>query len=323
VAATQDVQPDASQDGEEKKSWQAYQQRQQAKLEKRTRELADQAVQLARLEVAQRQKQAQWARRLHRQQSDIESQRMALLTEQSAWLSKQRERIEAAREAPPTDPAASLLAAFDLTAPTSPAAPTPVEQPQQTVAAPAAVSQSTPAAASQSTPAAASQSTPAPATPLTTAQPTAPADVTQPSEPADVVPPTADATALDVAADTPQPPAVPPASIATEAERKAALAAFRRGRQQLEMRQYADAVVALQEVVGIQPQDPLAHYLLALAHHQNGAQTAADQHISTGAELEQQDPIANWGRAMQRYQGRPRLWLERARARAKKNLLNR
>jgi hypothetical protein len=371
-AATQDVQPAANQDSEEKRSWQAYRQRQQAKLDKQTRELADQAVQLTRLEVALQQKQAQSARRLQRRQNDVKSQRMALLAEQSAWASKQRERTEATRTARPADLAASLEAAFDLTAPSSPATPTPVEQPQQTAANPPAASESTPAAVSESTPLAAPQFTPpaapqftpaaattepqliassdripvspadstpptaaedatpttiqeeapvdvAPARPLTTAQPAAPAEVTQPSEPADVVPSTAAATALDVAADTPPPPAVPPAAITTEADRKTAFAALRRGRQQLEMRQYADAVLALQEVVGLQPQDPLAHYLLALAHHQNGDQTAADQHIWAGAELEQQDPIANWGRAMQRYQGRPRLWLERARARAKKD----
>ena len=74
----------------EKRSWQAYQQRQQATLDKRTRELADQAVQLAGREVAMQAEQSRWARQLQRRQRDIESQRLALLAEQSAWVEQQR-----------------------------------------------------------------------------------------------------------------------------------------------------------------------------------------------------------------------------------------
>ena len=104
-----------------------------------------------------------------------------------------------------------------------------------------------------------------------------------------------------------------------DAARKAALAALHRGRRQLGAGRYADAAVTLQEAVTYQPHSPLGYYLLALAHHQNGAQAAAEQNIRAGARLELQYPIADWGRAMQRCQGRPRLWLERGRNRAKKN----
>jgi hypothetical protein len=50
-----------------------------------------------------------------------------------------------------------------------------------------------------------------------------------------------------------------------------------------------------------------------LAYYNVAGEEAANQWLAQAVELERQAPIANFGRSMERVQGRARLWLEQAR----------
>lgn len=103
------------------------------------------------------------------------------------------------------------------------------------------------------------------------------------------------------------------------AQRRQAAAAYRRGRASLIGGQYTQAVTLLQRAIEFAPDEPIYHYLLALAQHQLDDDGSAAKHVTAGARLEQRRPIDGWGHRMERFQGAPRLWLERARAKAKRN----
>jgi len=76
---------------------------------------------------------------------------------------------------------------------------------------------------------------------------------------------------------------------------------------------YHNALYRLSEAVERGSQDPLTRYLLALCQYQIGDTETAAATLREAVRLEGENPIINWGRRMQRIQGRPRLWIEQAR----------
>ena len=54
-------------------------------------------------------------------------------------------------------------------------------------------------------------------------------------------------------------------------------------------------------------------YFHAIALYQLDRTTEAEQRLAEAVQLEAEHPVADWGRAMERVQGRARLWVEAAR----------
>jgi len=73
------------------------------------------------------------------------------------------------------------------------------------------------------------------------------------------------------------------------------------------------AIDTLTEVCGAEPMNALAFYFLALAQREIGDLTAAETTLTTAVELEVRNPIAHWGKRMERVQGERRLWVEKSR----------
>lgn len=58
------------------------------------------------------------------------------------------------------------------------------------------------------------------------------------------------------------------------------------------------------------------YYLLALEYRRRGEFAAAEDLLQSAIGAERRQPIARWGRLMERVQGRDRMWIERARSEA-------
>lgn len=81
---------------------------------------------------------------------------------------------------------------------------------------------------------------------------------------------------------------------------------FRRG-------QLTEAVAAQQSAVRFDPQNAALAYVLAYLQHRLGQIDAAQQTVQIANELDQKQPVSNWGQLMENYQGPSRIWLENAR----------
>jgi tetratricopeptide (TPR) repeat protein len=123
-----------------------------------------------------------------------------------------------------------------------------------------------------------------------------------------------------------QPTDSPPDNNAAEAEQVArtptdaevfqAREAFARGTQFYRRGDYRKATDQFQLAANNDPQEALYFYLLAMSQFQTNALEQAEQNIEIAIALEKDEPIANWGSMLSRYQGKPRLWVERRRSAA-------
>ena len=77
-----------------------------------------------------------------------------------------------------------------------------------------------------------------------------------------------------------------------------------------------DALRSFEAAAAAEPHNALYHYYRALALYNLSGAEAAGEWLQQAVELEREAPVANWGRRMERVQGRPRLWLEQARQNA-------
>ena len=59
--------------------------------------------------------------------------------------------------------------------------------------------------------------------------------------------------------------------------------------------------------------NPLYHYLYAMTLFQLGSNDEAERALSNAVFLERLRPVENLGSLLSRFQGRPRLWVERQR----------
>ena len=62
------------------------------------------------------------------------------------------------------------------------------------------------------------------------------------------------------------------------------------------------------------PANALYTYIMAITQYQMQWYEQAEQSVSRALELEKQRPLESWGRQMEPYQGRSRLWLEQRRS---------
>lgn len=75
-----------------------------------------------------------------------------------------------------------------------------------------------------------------------------------------------------------------------------------------------DALQAFDASIAAEPQNALYVYYRALAIYNLQGADAANDSLATAVELERQTPVAQWGKRMERVQGRARIWIEQARA---------
>ncbi len=73
------------------------------------------------------------------------------------------------------------------------------------------------------------------------------------------------------------------------------------------------ALEAFETAVSVEPQNALYAYFRALAMFNLQGADAANDWLAEAVELERQSPIVQWGKRMERIQGRPRIWIEQAR----------
>jgi tetratricopeptide (TPR) repeat protein len=78
----------------------------------------------------------------------------------------------------------------------------------------------------------------------------------------------------------------------------------------------AEALQAFETAANAEPTNALYRYHLALALYDLSRTEAAQEALSTAVNLERDEPIADWGKRMERVQGRGRVWVERARTAA-------
>jgi hypothetical protein len=78
---------------------------------------------------------------------------------------------------------------------------------------------------------------------------------------------------------------------------------FRQGR-------WEPAAARFQDALDVAPWNAKYAYYQAVALHLAGRGYEASRALTIAVELEKQTPITDWGKSMQRVQGRPRIWLE-------------
>ncbi|MFV2069202.1 MAG: PilZ domain-containing protein [Pirellulales bacterium] len=112
-----------------------------------------------------------------------------------------------------------------------------------------------------------------------------------------------------------------PAEVANrvDTDRRRGQTAFHRGRDLLIERRYDQAARSLTRAIEFDAGRPFYYYLLALAQYQLNDTERAVRSVAQAARLEQTHPIQRWGHRMERLQGAARLWLEQARAKAKRD----
>lgn len=93
-------------------------------------------------------------------------------------------------------------------------------------------------------------------------------------------------------------------------------AAFAKGMTAFRSRSLTEAVGSFETAAAAEPNNAIYQYHLALALYDlNGAEVASDA-LQRAVALEQREPIENWGKRMERIQGRSRAWIEAARREA-------
>jgi len=91
------------------------------------------------------------------------------------------------------------------------------------------------------------------------------------------------------------------------------VAEFNRGVGLYRSRQLNEALAAFEAAIALEDNNAMYHYYLAMTlFGLNGAE-AGQEELNRAVVLEEQAPIADWGKRMQREQGRVRAWVEKAR----------
>ncbi len=112
----------------------------------------------------------------------------------------------------------------------------------------------------------------------------------------------------------PSPKATPPAAPIPQAKApKTVPEHLDTANERLQQGNFNAAIVELLAAIQLDHKNPSWHYVLAYLQHRAGQVNDARKTVQTASELEQQRPIPNWGRLMERYQGPSRVWLENAR----------
>ncbi len=103
----------------------------------------------------------------------------------------------------------------------------------------------------------------------------------------------------------------------TDEQVRRAAAFYQRGANFYRQGQLQQAAQALSATAENDRGNPLYVYVLAMIQYKMNQVEDANRNVDKAAGLEQNRAIDNWGQAMQRYQGRARVWLEQTRAKAR------
>jgi hypothetical protein len=88
---------------------------------------------------------------------------------------------------------------------------------------------------------------------------------------------------------------------------------FEKGLRSFRAHSFSDATASFQTAVSVEPDNAIYYYFQAMSIFElQGAEAASDA-LQRAVELERDQPIANWGKRMERIQGRGRVWIENAR----------
>lgn len=93
-------------------------------------------------------------------------------------------------------------------------------------------------------------------------------------------------------------------------------AAFDRGLASFRGRSLTDALQSFEAAANAEPANAIYHYYKALTLYDLHGAEAGDVALQQAIELEQREAVPNWGKRMERVQGRSRVWIEKARREA-------
>jgi hypothetical protein len=88
---------------------------------------------------------------------------------------------------------------------------------------------------------------------------------------------------------------------------------FNKGLTEFRQGKPKEALGAFETAANAEPENALYHYYRAMAMFDVAGAEAAQDALQQAVELETRQPIKNWGRLMERVQGRSRVWVETAR----------
>ena len=103
-----------------------------------------------------------------------------------------------------------------------------------------------------------------------------------------------------------------------EVSRSLAATALREGRNYYQLGNYDLAIQSVQIATRLEPDNAEHHFVLAIIQYQQGLGDEAIRSVETAVALERHQPVEDWGRSMQRFQGTARVWLEDARRRLRR-----
>jgi Flp pilus assembly protein TadD len=89
--------------------------------------------------------------------------------------------------------------------------------------------------------------------------------------------------------------------------------AFEQGLNAYRAHSMNNAVGSFETASAAEPENAMFRYYQALAIYELHGAEAANETLRQAVELERAQPIANWGKRMERVQGRNRNWVENAR----------
>ncbi|HTU26155.1 MAG TPA: hypothetical protein VMF30_12190 [Pirellulales bacterium] len=90
-------------------------------------------------------------------------------------------------------------------------------------------------------------------------------------------------------------------------------AEFERGLEAFRGGSMNDALRAFASAAETEPSNAIYHYYRALAMFEVAGADGAQNLLATAVEVERREGVENWGKRMERVQGRGRLWVENAR----------
>jgi tetratricopeptide (TPR) repeat protein len=88
---------------------------------------------------------------------------------------------------------------------------------------------------------------------------------------------------------------------------------FNKGVASLRSRELNNALALFEAAIAAEPDNALYQYYLAMTLFGLSGAEAGQEALVRAVALEQQQPIADWGKRMEREQGRGRAWVEKAR----------
>jgi Flp pilus assembly protein TadD len=93
-------------------------------------------------------------------------------------------------------------------------------------------------------------------------------------------------------------------------------AAFQKGVTEFRQGKLKEALGEFEVAATAEPKNALYHYHRALAMFDLAGAEAGHEALQQAIELETREPVKNWGKRMERVQGRGRVWIESARRNA-------